>query len=156
MTGAGIAGVAGTTHVASSGRATAITAGAGIGGGAVSPGRSARKGVFAGAAPVAVSVLGLASALGLASGTIAAAVRRGVGARDTDGVGAGPLATGCSTRCLLQRLRDRRDRRLRGCDLRRNDYDAQIGRLDPSILPGEAEARKPSPWPPKVRLNSNA
>ena len=45
--------------------------------------------------------------------------------------------------CLLQRLRDRRDRRLRGCDLRRNDYDAQIGCLDPSILPGEAEARKP-------------
>ena len=45
--------------------------------------------------------------------------------------------------CLLQRLRDRRDRRLRGCDLRRNDYDAQIGYLDPSILPGEAEARKP-------------
>ena len=97
MTGVGIAGVAGTTHVASSVRAKAITAGAGIGGGAVSPGRSARKGVCAGAAPVAASVLGLASALGLASGTIAAAVRRGVGARDTDGVGAGPLATGCST-----------------------------------------------------------
>ena len=46
--------------------------------------------------------------------------------------------------CLLQRLRDRRDRRLRGGDLRRNDYDAQIGYLDPSVLPGEGEARKPN------------
>jgi hypothetical protein len=43
----------------------------------------------------------------------------------------------------LQRLRNRRDRRCRSFDLRRNDYDAQIGYLDPSILPGEAEARKP-------------
>ena len=46
-------------------------------------------------------------------------------------------------RCLLQRLLDRRTRRLRGCDLRRHEHDAQIGRLDPSLPPGEAEARKP-------------
>ena len=58
--------------------------------------------------------------------------------------------------CLLQRLRDRRDRRLRGCDLRRNDHDAQIGYLDPSILPGKPKPGSQSPWPPKVRLNSNA
>ena len=45
--------------------------------------------------------------------------------------------------CLLQRLRVRQDLRLRGCDLRRNDYDPQIGLVDPSILPWEAEAREP-------------
>ena len=44
---------------------------------------------------------------------------------------------------LLHRLRDRRDRRPRGCDLRGMQYDAQVGDLDPSILPEEAEARKP-------------
>ncbi len=44
---------------------------------------------------------------------------------------------------LLHRLRDRRDRRPRCCDLRRIQYDAQIGDLDPSILPEEADARKP-------------
>jgi hypothetical protein len=44
---------------------------------------------------------------------------------------------------MLQRLGDRRDRRLRGCDMRRNKQDAQLGRLDPSISPGEPEARKP-------------
>ena len=49
-------------------------------------------------APVAASVLGLASALGLTLGTTAtAAVFGGVGARDADGVGAGPLAAGWST-----------------------------------------------------------
>ncbi len=96
MTGAGIAGVAGTDHVASSIRSEAITAGAGIGGGGASPGRSVGKGICAGAAPVAASVPGLAAALGLASGMVAAAVRRGAGARDTDGVSGGTLATGGS------------------------------------------------------------
>jgi hypothetical protein len=29
--------------------------------------------------------------------------------------------------------------------MRRNQHDAQFGRLDPSIYPGQAEARKPKP-----------
>ena len=38
----------------------------------------------------------------------------------------------------------RRGRRLRARVLRRNDYNkVQIGFLDPSLLPGEAEARQP-------------
>ena len=45
--------------------------------------------------------------------------------------------------CLLQRLCGRRDPRLRGGNLSGHDYDAQIGHLDPSILPRESEARKP-------------
>ncbi len=52
--------------------------------------------------------------------------------------------------CLLQwlcdqrhrRLRDRCVRRLRGRDLRRNECDAQVGRLDTSIPPGKGETRK--------------
>jgi hypothetical protein len=43
----------------------------------------------------------------------------------------------------MQRLRDPRDRLLHGSDLRRNNDDAQIGCLDPSILPRQVEARKP-------------
>ena len=34
-------------------------------------------------------------------------------------------------------------RRLRRCDRWRNEPDTQTGRLDPSIPPGKAEARKP-------------
>ena len=58
---------------------------------------------------------------------------------------AGRRATGSKQLdlCLLRRLRDRRDGRLRGGDLRRNDQDAQIRCLVPSFLPGETEARKP-------------
>ena len=99
----------------------------------------------AGAAPVGASVLGLASALGLASGMIAGGSPRR-GRRTGHGWRQGRPARHrlLLDLCLLQRLRDRRDRRLRGCDLRRNDYDAQIGCLDPSILPREAEARKPT------------
>ena len=81
MTGVGIAEVGGGANAASSVRAKAITAGAGAGGGAVSPGRSARNGICTGAAPIAASVPGLRLALGSASGTIAAAVGRRVGAR---------------------------------------------------------------------------
>jgi len=44
---------------------------------------------------------------------------------------------------LLRGLRGWRDRRLRSGDLRRNDYDTQIGCLDPPILLGEAESREP-------------
>ncbi len=94
MPGAGIAGVAGTTHVDSSVRATAITAGAGTGGGTVSPGRSARNGNCAGGTPVTASVLGLASGT-IAAAAAAAAGRRlvardaeGFGARDAEGFGA--------------------------------------------------------------------
>ncbi len=57
ITGVDIAGVAGTTHAAASVGATAITAGAGIEGGALSPARSPRKGICAAAAPVATSIL---------------------------------------------------------------------------------------------------
>ena len=45
--------------------------------------------------------------------------------------------------CQLQRLCGRRDPRLRGGNLSGHDYDAQIGHLDPSLLPRESEARKP-------------
>ena len=57
-------------------------------------------------------------------------------------------------RCLHRPV-DRRTRRLGGRDLRRHEHDAEIGRLDPSLPPREAEARKPKPWPPKVRLSSH-
>ena len=50
-------------------------------------------------------------------------------------------------RCLLQRLRDRGDRRLRGCDMRWNEHNAQLGHLDASFLPGEAQTRKPKSLP---------
>ena len=48
-------------------------------------------------------------------------------------------------RSLLQGRCDRRNRRLRRWGLRRNEPDDQSGRLDASISPGEAEARKPQP-----------
>src|SRR5215470_17651751 len=106
MAGADIAGVTGTTPAGSSIRGRAITGGAGIGGGgvgtagggagigggAVSAGRSAVNDVCEGAALVAASVLRLAFADGLAFGTFGTEVRRGVGARETDGVGGGALA----------------------------------------------------------------
>src|SRR5438874_7478277 len=97
MTDVGISGVTGTTHWGSSVGAKAITAGAGIGGDAVSPDRSAPKGVCAGAASVATAVLGFASAIGLTLGMIAAAVRRGPRLRDRARVCAGPLAIDGST-----------------------------------------------------------
>ena len=71
-----------------------------------------------------------------------AAIAPGCGAGDTVASGR-PTGNRLLDRCLLRRLRDRRDRRLRGCDVRRNEHDAQIGHLDPSISPREAEARKP-------------
>jgi len=46
-------------------------------------------------------------------------------------------------RCLLRGFRDGRDRRLCRCIGCRNEHDVQIGRLDPSLLPGKTEARKP-------------
>jgi len=52
-------------------------------------------------------------------------------------------------RCLLRGHRDRRDRRRHKGDLRRCKRDDQIGRLDPSILPWEAETRKPQPLAPE-------
>ncbi len=155
MTGVGIAGVAGTTHVASSVRAKAITAGAGIGGGAVSPGRSARKGICAGAAPVAASVLGLASALGLASGTIAAAVRRGVGARDTDGVSAGPLATGCSTHACCNGSATGVTAGSAAVTCAGTTTTRRSGTSIRRSCQGKPKPGSQSPWPPKVRLNSN-
>jgi hypothetical protein len=62
MGGGGASGAGRATQVASSGRATAITAGSGGGGGSVAAGGSARAGVFAGAVVVTASVLGLTSA----------------------------------------------------------------------------------------------
>src|ERR1700693_4914745 len=154
MTGVGIAGVAGTTHADSSVRAQAGTAGAGIGGGAVSPGRSARKGICAGAAPVAASVLGLPAALGLTSGTIAAAVRRGFGARDTDGLSEGLLATGCSYPACCHGS---------ATSVTAGSVDVTCGGTTTTRRSGASIRRscqgkpKPgnhNPWPPKVRLNS--
>jgi hypothetical protein len=46
-------------------------------------------------------------------------------------------------RCLLRWTRERFDSRLRGCEGRRHEDDAQLGRFDASFLPGEAQARKP-------------
>ena len=155
MTGVGIAGVTGTTHVASSVRATAITAGAGIGGGAVSAGRSARKGVFAGAVPVAASVLGLASARGLAPGTIAAAVRGWVGARDTDGIGAGPLATGCSTHACCNGSATGVTAGSAAVTCAGTTTTRRSGTSIRRSCQGNPKPRSQRPWPPKVRLNSN-
>ena len=156
MTGVGIAGVAGTTHVASSVGAKAITAGAGIGGSAVSPGRSARKGVCAGAAAVAASVLGLASALGLISGTIAAAVRRRVGARaDADGVSAGLLATGCSTRACCSGSATGVTAGSMSVTCAGTTTTRRSGASIRRTCQGKLKPGSQSPWPPKVSLNSN-
>ncbi len=46
-------------------------------------------------------------------------------------------------RCLLRRPRDRVDRGRRACDGSQNEHEAQLGRLNASFLPGEAQARKP-------------
>ena len=55
-----------------------------------------------------------------------------------------PIGNGRLDRCLRQWLRDRRSGgRLRGDDRRRHQHDAQIGRLDPPLLPRETQARKP-------------
>ena len=154
-TGVCIAGVAGTTHVASSVRATAITAGAGIGAGAVSPGGSARTGIGAGAAPVAASVLGLASALGLVSSTIAAAVRRGVGARDTDGVRAGPLATCRSTPACCNGSATGVTAGSAAVTCAGTTTTRRSGTSIRRSCQGKPKPGSQSPWPPKVRLNSN-
>ena len=143
MPGAGVAGTAGTTHVASSDGATAITAGAGIGGGAVSPGRLARNGDGAGAAPIAASVVRVTSAVELASGTIAGAVRTRVGAGGTDGVGAGPPATRCSLGACGNGPATGATAGAAPATCAGTSSETQIGYLDPSRLPGEAETRKP-------------
>jgi hypothetical protein len=155
MTGVGIAGVAGTTDVASSVRAEATTGGAGIGGAALSPGRSARKGVFARAAPVATSVLGLTAALGLAFRTIAAAVRRGVGARDTDGVSAGPLATGCSTHACCNGSATGVTAGSTAVTCGGTTTTRRSGASIRRSCQGKRKPGSQSPWPPKVRLNSH-
>ena len=54
-----------------------------------------------------------------------------------------PTGTGLPVRWLQQRLLDRSTFRLRTCGRRRQEQYAQIGRLDPSLAPRKAEARKP-------------
>jgi len=142
MPGVGGVGMAGTTHADSSVRVTAITAGAGIGGGVASPGRSARNGICAEAASVAAFVPGLLS------GVIAAAVRRGVGARDTDGVGAGPLVKDCSTHAC-------RDGSATGVTCAGTTTTRRSGASIRRSCQGNPNPGNQSPWPPKVRLNSN-
>ncbi len=155
MTGVGIVGGAGTNDVASSVCATAITAGAGIGGGTVSPGGSACKGICAGAAPVAASVLALAAALRMASGTIAAAVRRGVGAGDTDGVGAGPPATGCSTDACCNGCATGVTAGAAALTCAGTTTMRRSGTSIRRSCQGKLKPGSQNPWPPKVRLNSN-
>ncbi len=60
--------------------------------------------------------------------------------------------TGRLYRCWLQRLCDRRGRRTGSQGPRRNEHHAQLGYLDPTILPGEAEARKPKFLPAEVQV----
>ncbi len=155
MTGGGIAGVAGTAHVASSVGATAITAGGGIGAGAVSLGRSARKGTCAGAAPVAARVLGLAFALVVASGMIGAAVCRGVGARDTDAVGAGPLATGCSTDACCDGSATGMSVGSGAVTCGGTTTTRRSGASMRRSCQGKPKPGRHNPWPPKIRLNRN-
>jgi hypothetical protein len=78
--------------------------------------------------------------LGTIAFRLSAQSRRG----DTEGVGADPPATGCPIDACIAPLTDERTSRLRGCDLRRHEHDAEICCLDPSILPKEPEARKPT------------
>jgi hypothetical protein len=153
MAGAGVAGVAGAACAASSDGFNATTADSGVGGGAVSPGRSARKGVFAGGAPAAALVLGGASAFGLASGAIAPVVRRGVGAGDTDGVGAGPVAAGWSPRSCCKRPTSVVTA---GSGAGACAGTSTTRRSGPSIRrSSQGKPKGQSPSPPKVRVNSS-
>jgi hypothetical protein len=126
-------------------RGKATTAGAEIGGGAVPAGRSARKGVCGGAAPVAASVLALTSALGLASGTGAGAVRCGASAGDAGG-GGGPLAAGCSTDACCD-----------GSAVVICAGTTSTCRSGTSIRRSCQGKPRPGshPWPPNIRLSSN-
>ncbi len=155
MTGAGVAGAAGTSQLASSDGAKAITSGPGTGDSAVSPGRSARNGDSAGTTPVAAAVLRGASALGLASCTIASAVRPEAGTGGTDRVSAGPPETCCSTHACGNgsaagatadfapvSCAGTSTRRRSGTSIRRSSQ-------------GKRKPGRPVPWPPKTRLNSS-
>ena len=156
MTGAGMAGAAGTTHVASSDRAKAITAGAGTGGGAVSPGRSARNCDDAGEAPVAASGLRLASTVALGTGTIAGAVRTGVGAVGADGVDAGPPGTcwsigGCGNGSSTGATAGLAPATCAGTSTRRRSGTSIRRSRQGNQKPG-----RPVPSPPKTKPNSSA
>ena len=102
----------------------------------------ARVDAFAEAAGATAFRSGLASAFGLAAGTISRARPRS-GAGDAGGVGARPPATGGSIDACCVGPATELTAGLRGCDGCRNEHDAQLGHLNASFLPGEAQARKP-------------
>ena len=157
--------------MSSSVRSKAITAGEGLGGGAVLRDRSARKRAFAGAAAVAASalclasglrlssVLGLASVLelpsafGLASDTTAGANRTVVGARDTDGVSAGPRATGCSTNACCSGSATGVTAGSVAVTGAGTSATRRSGASIRRSCPGKPKPGSPSPWPPNFRLN---
>ena len=119
----------------------------------MSAGRSARKGVGAEAASGTAAVLALASAFGLACGTGAGAVRRGGGARDTDGVDTGALAAGCSTDGCC----DGSAAGVAGCAVVTCGETTSTCRSGTSIRRSCQGKPRPGshPWPPKIKLNSN-
>ncbi len=58
-------------------------------------------------------------------------------------------------RCLLRRLRDWRDRRLRGCDFFGTTTTRRSGASIRRTCQGKPKPGRHSPWPPKIRLNSH-
>jgi len=158
MTGVGTAGVTGTTHVGSSDRAEAITADSGTGGGAVPPGRTARKGVFAGAAPLAAPDPGFTPSLEWVPATIAAVVRLGVSAGDTGGVSANPPATGCSARPCCNGSASGVTAVSGALTCTGTSTTRRSGASIRRSCQGKRKAKpvSPRPCPPKVRLNSSA
>ena len=131
MTDVGAGEGAGTTN---RGGATSTTAGSTMSRGAGRSSVSARLGAFAGVA--LASVLRPGSAFGLAAGTFATAGPRWGSAGDADGVGCG-LTCGSAgvTRAGTSTTR------MSGTSTRRSRQ-------------GKARPGSPSPWPPRVRLNS--
>jgi hypothetical protein len=160
-------------------------AGAGSGGGAALSCPSTPNGAFAGAASVAgsvsrlaagrdlapvcglasvrglVSICGVASirgsssVLGLASGMIAAANDPRAGAPDTDGVGVSPWATGRSIHACCD---GSATGVIAGSSAGTGTGASTTRRSGTSIrrsCQGKPKPGSQSPWPPKVRLNSN-
>ncbi len=185
-TGVGTSGLAGTTHVSTSVSVNAITACAGFGREAVSPVRSVRKGTFTAGAPLSAAVRGLASAValvsgvafasavalaaafgfppalepasafGLVSGTFGEAVRSAGSAWDTDGPAGRARGRGGSSRATGKGSAIDETACSAGAVCAGTTTTRRSGISARRSCQGKPKPGSQSPWPPKVRLNSNA
>ncbi len=86
---------------------------------------------------------------------IAAAVCRGVGARDTDAVGAGPLATGCSTDACCDGSATGMSAGSGAVTCGGTTTTRRSGASMRRSCQGKPKPGRHNPWPPKIRLNRN-